>query len=385
MRLVSRPFILLVAMIAGCIASGPDRIAVEQFDAPSLQGSLLPNEPTQPVVVYLPPAYDDSTSRYPVVYYLPGFTTDVTEYIDGTFDGLHAGELLDRAIAEGRVGDFLLVVVQGRNALGGSFYVDSPVTGDWEHWVVDDVVEQVDARYRTLATRASRVIAGDSMGGFGAIHIAMRHADTFGSLYAISPGLFDEDGLDDQGMFSRPGYVTAHLLQEERIDAWPAVERIDRFVEFVGELYRGNGFAYRRGFVYAYGAAFAPDPRAEGPPWIDYPFSRDCLHGGSCIPDPGKLALFEQGFGNLAQEVSTYQAQLRSLRAITIHAGANDPVVYIPKGSQRLSELLDAAGIANELRWDERGHVGDMAGRWREGLIPFLARYLEGAQPEVER
>ena len=50
------------------------------------------------------------------------------------------------------MGELMVVVVSGRNALGGSFYVNSPVTGAWEDYVVRDVVGFIDGRYRTRGT-----------------------------------------------------------------------------------------------------------------------------------------------------------------------------------------------------------------------------------------
>ena len=67
----------------------------------------------------------------------------------------------------------IVVAVSGVNALGGSSYVDSPVSGNWGSAVVDDVVTAVDTRYRTLARPESRGIAGFSMGGYGALALAM--------------------------------------------------------------------------------------------------------------------------------------------------------------------------------------------------------------------
>lgn len=347
---------------------------VVEIPAPSLRGARFENPSDLPILVHRPPGYDGSAERYPVVYYLPGFTTDVTEYVDGTFDGLDAGRLLDACFAE--TGDsFLLVVVHGRNVLGGSFYVDSPVTGNWERWVVHDVVAYVDAHYRTLPDAASRGLAGDSMGGCGALHVAMRHPERFGAVYAISPGLFDENGLRDQGMFARPGYVRAHLIQRERIQAWPRAERRARFLEFVGELYRKGGFAYRRAFAYAYGAAFAPAPESEVP-WIDYPYD-----DADAPPDPRAIARYEAGYGDLRAKVAANEAGLRRLRGLVLRTGRNDPLTYVPNGCRFFSSLLDELQIAHQLEWDDRGHVGDMAGRWREGLVPSFQQTLARESP----
>ena len=91
-------------------------------------------------------------------------------------------------MAAGVAPEMVAVAVSGVNALGGSFYADSPVIGNWGSAVVDDVVMAVDARDRTLATPASRGIAGFSMDGYGALALEMSHPDVFGAcVQAPSP------------------------------------------------------------------------------------------------------------------------------------------------------------------------------------------------------
>lgn len=70
-----------------------------------------------------------------------------------------------------------------------------PVTGNWEDFVINDVVNYVDQNFRTIQKVQARGIAGHSMGGFGALNIAMRHPDIFSCVYGMSPGLFDNNGL----------------------------------------------------------------------------------------------------------------------------------------------------------------------------------------------
>jgi S-formylglutathione hydrolase FrmB len=62
-----------------------------------------------------------------------------------------------------------------------SFYANSATdpAARYEDYIVRDLVEHVDATYRTLAERGARGIGGLSMGGFGALHLAMRHQDVF--------------------------------------------------------------------------------------------------------------------------------------------------------------------------------------------------------------
>jgi endo-1,4-beta-xylanase len=63
---------------------------------------------------------------------------------------------------------------------GMSWYRDHPDTGiNVESMIIDELVPLIDASYRTLPQRESRVIAGYSMGGGGAVHLALKHPDLF--------------------------------------------------------------------------------------------------------------------------------------------------------------------------------------------------------------
>ena len=112
---------------------------------------------------------------------------------------------LQRLVDAGTANEMIIVGVSGENALGGSFYVDSPVSGRWATAIVDDVVGMIDEHYRTLATASTMCnIAGFSMGGYGALALAMRNPDVFGAVDALSPGLFAPGGLAESQMFADP-------------------------------------------------------------------------------------------------------------------------------------------------------------------------------------
>jgi S-formylglutathione hydrolase FrmB len=179
---------LAVSLLGGAVqaqqaapAALKGRVVTETISAPSLVGNLIADKAEKTISVYLAPSYDSAQARYPVVYFLPGYGGGWYPFEDQ----------MNRLIASGGVKEMIVVTVPGQHRFGGSFYVNSPVTGNWEDLIVADIVGYVDAHYRTLPQSVSRGIGGHSMGGYGALNLAMLHPDVFGAVYSLSPGLFD--------------------------------------------------------------------------------------------------------------------------------------------------------------------------------------------------
>src|SRR5574339_355082 len=93
-----------------------------EIPAPSLANNLIGQSTQRTIYVYLPPSYNTSAKRYPAVYYLPGFG-------DSTMFGVALPKGIDALMEGGQVQEMILVIASGANKLGGSFYVNSPVTG----------------------------------------------------------------------------------------------------------------------------------------------------------------------------------------------------------------------------------------------------------------
>jgi pimeloyl-ACP methyl ester carboxylesterase len=370
----------MLLALAAAACSRPEQTGVRTdsvlIPSPSLSSSVVPNAPEQPALVLLPPSYSSSSRAYPVIYFLPGFTTDVTEYIDGTFDGFDFRRPLAARYARHPDAEVIVVIVNGRNALGGSFYVNSPVAGRWEDFVVGDVVSWIDARYRTVRDRDARFIWGEGMGGFGALSLAMRHPDLFGRVHALSPELFDEAGLEESGLLSRPSLRRAWLIDAARMASWPAEQAPHRFVRLVDDLYAANSWRFNRAraFVLAYGAAFAPDPGGK-PPFIAYPVRE--TDGGTVIDDEIRRR-WEDGYGGWGAKVTRYREALRSLRAIDLDIGRNDTRAWTPRGARRVAELLRREGIEPEIREHDGGHFDRLAERVDVALDSLMSHGAAG-------
>ena len=351
--------------------------------APTLEGNLLGDPAEQRLSIYLPPGYDSSPDRqYPVLYLLHGFTgTNRTWMIDpdspankpdsdprdGNYQ--HAGmlnrEYLDSVILAGDIPELIIVAPNGRNAYKHSFYVNSPVTGNWEDYVVKDVVNYLDANYRTLPVAPSRGIAGHSGGGNGALFLAMRHPDIFGSVYAMAPcclgPMWSLPPLENpvsgeptpfwQEVYSRIGAVTS-------IDQLP-----NTFTDRPEDFWVNAEFAA--------GAAYSPNPD-RAPLYADYLYEihdRNLVRNESAIQQRLALSAFHL--------IDQHEADLRSLRGILIDYGEHemDSLVY---GNSEFARAIAAKGIPVVLEIYAGGNHGNMiAERFETRGLEFFADTLQ--------
>ncbi|HEY2384439.1 MAG TPA: alpha/beta hydrolase family protein [Terriglobia bacterium] len=136
--------------------------------------------------VYLPPSYATSPGKkYPVLYFLHGLFEDETRW--STRGG--TDQIMNRMIAEGKIGEFIVAIPYG----GTSFYTNTRDGSEkWEDAFVTEFIPLIESTYRVNATRMTRGISGTSMGGYGALKIAMKHPDMFGSASAHSAVLLED-------------------------------------------------------------------------------------------------------------------------------------------------------------------------------------------------
>lgn len=324
-----------------------------KISAPSLKENLVGEAAERTIQVYLPPSYGIQDRRFPVVYYLPG-------YGDSGMIGFNLPESMDRLINDGKLNEMIVVVVNGTNKLGGSFYVNSPVTGNWEDFIVQDVVGYVDGNFCTLAQSESRGITGHSMGGFGALNIAMKHPDVFGAVYSMSPGLFDENGLAKSQMFDNERLIQSFVKFEVQLASLPLEEARAKMLPSPQE------------FALSYGFAFAPNPDRH-PPYYDYPFTEV---DGEIVRNDAVWKKWENGFGGIAEEAVQYKENFLRLNGIVVDYGKYDEYDWIPKGCIHFGEQLTAAGIPVRVEEYNGSHQSELGVRIRDYMLPFFSMTL---------
>ena len=129
-------------------ASANSQVIARQLRSEKIAHNKVGVDPVRKMLVYLPAGYDESSSqRYPVIYFLPNPFEESYRY---DFDHRDAQGLFDRAIADGVIRKFILVAVDMNTPLGSSWYVNSSATGNWEDFMIQEIVPYIDANFKTL-------------------------------------------------------------------------------------------------------------------------------------------------------------------------------------------------------------------------------------------
>ncbi len=158
------------------------RLEEHAFDSQALTGNPLGDPHRRPLLVQLPPGYDDDPGRrYPTIFVLQGLTGQVDMWRNRKAFQPNVPERIDAAW-RGGVPPAIVVYVDAWTRLGGSQFLDSPGTGRYHTYLCDELVPFVDDRYRTLASRAHRGVAGKSSGGYGAMVTPILRPDLFSAL-----------------------------------------------------------------------------------------------------------------------------------------------------------------------------------------------------------
>jgi len=201
--ILRHPVVRVAACVAACVAAGLlVRGAAAGAQAPA-RGRVVTDTvwsqalgANKALVVYLPPSYaTDRSRRYPVAYYLHGAGGDETDWIrraqlDVVMDSLVAAGMPEMIVAmpDGDSYSFyttynVLLDAAGCRRLmlteNGNADRDCVAWPHYDDYVAYDIVRHVDAKYRTFASRDRRAIAGLSMGGYGAVTLALRYPATF--------------------------------------------------------------------------------------------------------------------------------------------------------------------------------------------------------------
>lgn len=302
-------------------ASGPRAGTIEHvtIHGKALEGNLEGDSPERDLTVYLPPSYaTDAARQFPVIYFLPDYGTHT-----GPIDQIK--QFADKYAGMQGFSEAIVVVPDAYTLHKGSMYSSSATTGDWERFVAEDLVGYVDTHYRTLAKRISRGLAGYSMGGYGALRIAMKRPGVFSSLYVMSACcLSAPNSTPDAALPASP------LDDEGRMAA---------------------------------AAAWSPNPNSP-PLFLDL-----AVKDGKARPDITAKWSANAALTMLEQ----YAPNLKKLYSIAIDVGTKDPFAGQNK---QLHEAMVHLAIPHAFEAYEGDHVDKMNERLERNLLPFFSKNL---------
>ena len=347
----------LPATTSGAAAQRAGRVVTESVHGTSLEQTVTGESADRSVTIYLPPNYDQSRKRYPVVYLLHGIGGTDVEWVESQEPWQSIQSLMDSGIAAGLLQEMIIVMPNEHTKRFGSFYANSSVTGRWEDFTTRELVAHVDRKYRTLADPASRGIAGHSMGGYGALRLGMKHPQIYSVVYGLNPALI---GWGGDLTALNPAYIEATKAKS------------------YDEIRPPN---YAAGIV-TVAQAFSPNPQRP-PFYVDLPYQEA---NGSAVPAEPAFSAWEANF--IENMVPEYRANLQRLRGLRFDSAYADEFQFIPPNSRALSLKLTTYGIDHvfeEYNGDHRNRLWGPMGRIYTEVLPYFSRLLDGAVPGQRR
>jgi S-formylglutathione hydrolase FrmB len=328
------------------------RLDHDIIDSTALRDNPLGDPHERPVLVYLPPGYDDEPDRrYPTVYVLQGYSGQLAMWLNRVPFRKTYPELIDELFTDGTTPAAIVVFVDAWTRYGGSQFLDSPGIGNYHTYLCTEVVPWVDARYRTLADRDHRAVTGKSSGGYGAMITAMLRPDLFGAL-ATHAG----DALFEVGYRSELAR-RARLLRDQHAGSYEKF-----FDDLAGRVVGTKDGDYDHLELYCYAAAYSTDPDQT----VRIPFDDT----GALVPDVWRRWLANDPVVMAGQPL--YAKALRSMRSIWIDAGNHDEY-YLDLGAAAFHRATAAAGVPADRVHFELFDAGHGAIEYR---YPLAVRWL---------
>ena len=340
--------------VAATTVRAQSRVVVGAVEFDAFAGNLLGDPTKRSVTVYLPPSYDaEKERRFPVVYLLHGVGDTDARWRSNNAPWQSIRSIMDQGIADGSVGEMIVVMPECRSSFMGGMYSDSPVHGDQEQYIVSELVAHVDATYRTLADREHRGIAGHSMGGYAAIKFGMIHPDVFSVVYGMNAaclGWAADLSIENMAFATAARIVNLQQLQQSNF--------YNMAVLMVGQ-------------------SWSPNP--DKPPfYADLPFVMS--------PDEAELVrnepvhrLWEANMPLYMVENVSVQGNLRTLKGLRFDSAFVDEFGHIPPTSRALSERMTQLAVPHTFEMyngDHRNRLNGQGGRLHTVVFPYFSRLL---------
>ena len=162
--------------------------------------------------IYLPSGFDRSTERYPVVYLLHGLTDDYRAWRDRG----RMQDVADELMESGEACKMIIVMPNAggpdtHNTWNGYFNMPG---WSYEDFFFQELIPEVEKKYRGAGDKGHRAVMGLSMGGGGSVVYCQRHPDMFSSCYAMSAWLDNQQDNVGPGEASGKRYLVCEAVKE---------------------------------------------------------------------------------------------------------------------------------------------------------------------------
>ncbi|WP_170063230.1 alpha/beta hydrolase [Polaribacter porphyrae] len=328
--------------------------------SPSLKDALIDPHNTYKVGISLPPSYEKSNKKYPVVYNLSGYTVYPGQY--------PATEALNDSYKKGLLKEMIVVDISGYNVFLGTMYTNSKVTGKWEDFVTKDVIQFIDKNFRSIPKREARGIMGHSMGAAGAANISMKHSDKYTLVYLMSPAIGSNAETYMSQMFSNNSTLNQlEFLSDKLLNV--------KDKNFQSEIMRIlDTFKNKHTLLWtlAYGMAFSPN--LTKPLKMKLPYIRN--KKGKYVVNQEVYDEWINGFAEFDLKIKQNKEALKAYKLIAINCGNKDSRSIV-NGTKRFTELLFSNNIPYSMDWYDGDHSNRVGEKLVNTVFPIISVNLE--------
>jgi len=313
------------------------RVEYLTIDSVAVAQNMLGDPARRTVGVYLPEGYDDSQEDYPLMLGLAAFTGSGLKMLGWRSFGETLPQRVDRLVAAGQMGPVVMAFPDCFTSLGGNQYVDSPVLGNWETFLYEEMLPELEQRYRIKPGPQHRAVFGHSSGGFGAIRQALRRGEQWGGVACHSGDM----GFDL--ILRRDLPVALSVLAGYGGD-------IPQFIERVRQADKVSGGEMCTLMMLALAASYDPDP--DSPCGIRMPVD---LHTCELLEDRWQNWLAFDPVVMIEDELC--QHSLRKLNALYIDCGSRDEY-FLHYPARAFARRLEALNIDHQYEEFDDTHSG---------------------------
>ncbi len=308
------------------------RLVSKALASEILKSNPLGDPSIRELLIYLPPSYDNSSTTYPMVLCLAGYTGSARSFFNFQAWQPRMDERMDLLLQQG-IPEMILVFPDCFTRYGGSQYLDSPALGDYRSYLIREVIPYIDSNFRTRAERSARGVMGKSSGGYGAITVALDFPDVFSAVACHSGDMYFEYT-----------YLPEFPAAQRRLESLGGLKD---YLEKFEEMPKTGKEDHALLSAIAMSAAYSPNPRIK-PHLFDLPF--DAV--------TGKLnqEIWEMWKKKDPVEIVKLQAAvLKDFKLVYFDCGRRDEF-FLHLGARIFSHELNARGIAHVYEEFDDGH-----------------------------